>query len=236
MRLFGKIAAILCVAIALWAGPLVYADSSGPAAVSEEAAASALKQSIRHLNLQTQMPEGYPVPPDLEPIKLPSFFSLSEKTAKFLLWGAIAVVVAVLLLKLRDNLWSNSRARKLKAEEEAAADDAPHAVTARMDMAQLEAEELARRGNFARAMHVLLLRSVSELRLKLDVSIAASLTSREILARIGLGPKAGAAFADIIGRVEISYFGDYEPGEAEYLACRQSFEILTQSLQSGGRV
>ena len=36
--------------------------------------------------------------------------------------------------------------------------------------------------------------------------------------------------ADIIGRVEISYFGSHQPDEQDYLDCRRSFEALTRSL------
>jgi hypothetical protein len=81
-------------------------------------------------------------------------------------------------------------------------------------------------------MHILLLNSVEEMRRRLSTPIAASLTSREILARAGLTPTAGAALADIVGRVEISYFGGHVPGAEEYAACRRSFEKLAGWLRS----
>jgi hypothetical protein len=120
------------------------------------------------------------------------------------------------------------RARSLEGTEEEAA---PAAVAARMDKARSGADELARRGDFAKAMHSMLLQSVNELRRRLEAPIASSLTSREILARVPLSPEARALFAGIIDRVEISHFGPYLPGEEDYTACRRSFEELTRTLR-----
>ncbi len=197
-----------------------------------QAAQEALRASIRSLGLQTKIPtDAAPIKeenkyvPDRPPI-------IPADIAQIVLLVAVAAIVIVIILTLRDNLWSSSRARKLRHTDEE--ETAPIATAARMEKAQSEADELARQGSFAEAMHVLLLQSVSELRRRLDVSIAASLTSREILHRIGLPPSERAIFADIIGRVEISYFGSHQPGEEEYLACRRSFEALREALRRGG--
>ena len=80
-------------------------------------------------------------------------------------------------------------------------------------------------------MHVLLLRSVNELRRRLGVSIAVSLTSREILYRVALSPAERSHLADIIASVEISYFGPHQPDEEDYLRCRRDFEALSQALR-----
>jgi hypothetical protein len=75
---------------------------------------------------------------------------------------------------------------------------------------------------------------VNELRSRLAVPIAASLTSREILERAPLSNEERAALADIVSGVEISYFGAYRPGAMEYAACRRSFESLKSLLMRGG--
>jgi hypothetical protein len=80
-------------------------------------------------------------------------------------------------------------------------------------------------------MHVLLLRSVSEMRTRFASPIAASLTSREILGRPAMSPEERGVFARIVGGVEISRFGAHNPGEDEYLECRRNFDALTELLR-----
>ncbi|MDR3333248.1 MAG: hypothetical protein LBT08_11535 [Synergistaceae bacterium] len=159
-----------------------------------------------------------------------SFPSLPEM-ASFIFYGAIAVILVVICLTIRDNLWSLNRSRRLDIR---GFEGSPQAVAStRMKHAQAEADDLARRGDFAEAMHLLLLQSVEELRGYLSISIASSLTSREILRRVLLSAEGRAAFSDIIARVEVSYFGTHRPGAEEYTACRRSFDMLTELLRGG---
>ncbi|MDL2275245.1 hypothetical protein LJC22_03860 [Desulfosarcina sp. OttesenSCG-928-G10] len=209
-----------------------------PNAVTASEIQEALAETRASLDLQTEWPTPAKPP---EPFWLLDWLikplgKLFSKlygvgAAKVIFWGAIILIICVVLYHLQENLWSNSRSRRLRAEEKERAETE---TSQRMDTARVEAEALAGNGSFAEAMHVLLLESVNELRRRLDISIAASLTSREILRYIGIPPEGHLAFADIIKRVEISYFGLREPGEAEYLACRESFAILTRSLCQGG--
>lgn len=164
-------------------------------------------------------------------IRKPERVEISPYIAKLLLWGAGIVFLVVIFMTLRDSLWSFSRSRRLQREGEE--HFTPSSVAERMGKVQLEAEELVRQGSFTEAMHMLLLQSVIELRGYLGITIAASLTSREILQCVALSPEGKAGFADIVGRVEISWFGPHKPGEEEYLACRKSYEILEQALRQG---
>ncbi len=205
------------------------APSNAAEPVAAEQARTTLHDAVRRLDLQTELPAEkekniYPENRTVDPPDV----SLSAEAARIVLWGAAIITVVIILMTLRDNLWSSSRRRMLHDNPE---EVAPEAVAARMDKAQDDADVLADRGGFAEAMHLLLLQSVGELRLRLGIAIAASLTSREILLRVGLGSEGRSAFADIIGRVEISYFGPHLPGKEEYLACRRSFETLTESLR-----
>lgn len=221
------LAAILAVAV------LPGITAAAPAALSPaQEARMAAETSLRSARLQTELPvdagkEKY------EPEKSVSL-NLSPETARILLWIALACIAFTILKTFRDNVWSASRSRRFEHAEEKKR--APAGVAARLDKAQGEADELARHGSFAEAMHVLLLRSVSELRLRLGVSIAVSLTSREILQRLALAPAERSHFGDIIASVEISYFGAHQPDEADYLRCRHSFEALSAALRrEGGR-
>lgn len=240
-------ALFIVVALTLCGAP-VYADDApapSPAPVLSPAEQEALSQEVttafnnakRSLNLQTEMPVKKEIKvQNLEPNKfmelLARFFVFLADIAVILLIAAIVVIVVIILLNFNANRWSDSRARKLAREDEIEVDT--EATVVRMEKAQVEADELARQGNFAEAMHVLLLQSVNELRRRLKVSIAVSLTSREILYRIGLPPEGHNVFADIIRRVEISYFGSYQPDVGDYTACRNSYDTLTNILRKGG--
>ena len=152
--------------------------------------------------------------------------------ARYLLYASLIVIAIVIILNLRANLWSSSRSQQM--ERVMQQESTPNLVALRMEKAQVEADEMARQGNFAEAMHILLLQSVGELRRRLNVPIAVSLTSREILhGTAALTPDGRAILADIIGRVEISYFGTHLPDREEYQACRRSFDALVDILRGG---
>ncbi len=188
----------------------------------------------RKLGLQTELPEG---PKKIEPEDYRTWWKfqrleISPGAARVILFLSIAMILVVFLSSMRTNLWSASRARRMERGG-VAEDAAPEAVALRMGQAQIEADDLARAGSFAEAMHVLLLQSIGELRLRLRVPISVSLTSREILRGIALSPEGYSAFADIIGRVEISYFGTHQPEADDYAACRRSYDALFAVLRQG---
>lgn len=233
---------VLCWALILFGAATALAQTSPvmPLSAQEQAdlkkeAGAAVQKAQRTLDLQLYLPVddagqrqmAASAKPPPKPIIIP------QEIATILLVVALLVILLVILLTFKDNMWSNSRAKKLErsvSEEEFS----PAATTARMGKAQLAADELAQQGNYAEAMHVLLLQSVNELRMRLEVSIAVSLTSREILQYIGLPEEGYEVFADIVGRVEISYYGTHQPDESEYLACRESYDTLTHILKQHG--
>lgn len=229
----------LLLALLLPLGMPALADAATPAEPSDRSEAFKAAQAARYkLNLQTELPGEKVSPPEPEKPRdrKPWFnFSISQKSlervSRVLFWAGAAVLFIIILRTAGNNFWSRTRSRPLSHEEAEAAD--PAAATARMEKAQDSADELAHRGDFTEAMHLLLLQSLIELRRRLDFTMASSLTSREILHRVSLSHEGKSAFSDIIGRVEISYFGTHEPGKEEYLACRRSFELLSATLGKG---
>lgn len=204
-----------------------YAGSETPTDI--EAAWRALRRSS---SLQTELP-GAAYGEDRQ-LKRPAAGALPwlpANLARLLLFGSLAFILLLLFRHLRGNLRIFSRAGALTRAGPAV--DAPDARNF-LEQTQAEAEELAGAGNFAEAMHVLLLQSLNELRSAAPV--AASLTSREILRRPGLSAAARDALAEIIDRVEISYFGPHQPAEEEYRACRRSFAAFGAALGQMRRV
>lgn len=202
-------------------------------AVAAEDQAAARRQAARLLEkggAQTELPGRGATRSRTPPART---ITISGDTAMYLLAAAVLVFAVVLLVLFLDNARSAGGGglddRDARPDEEAV-----HEVRSRMRAVKLEAEELAARGCFAEAIHVLLLQSLTEMRIRLRVPISESLTSREILRRVELDPAAHAALADIIGRVEISYFGRHEPGAEEYAACRSSYDGLLAALTRKG--
>lgn len=87
-----------------------------------------------------------------------------------------------------------------------------------------DAERLARSGQFAEAIHTLLLRTFENI--SRQAALPAALTSREILGRVRAADDARAALGQLVSSVEVSIFGGAEPGAADYARCRESFERL----------
>jgi len=200
---------------------------------------AAMNASVRQLHLQTELPGFVRNPvtgnsPDLPNVNNMNRILDMSTVATILFFASLIAIVAVIAMTWRDNLWSSSRARVLHNLRTSASGGDGSAISefaAWEEKSRLEADELARRGNFAEAMHILLLRSVEELRRNLRISIAASLTSREILYHIALPSEGRPVLSDIISRVEVSYFGGHRPGADDYKACRDSFDALTDVLR-----
>jgi hypothetical protein len=184
------------------------------AAQTERDPKSTAQEAIRRLDLQTEVSRE----PEPFRIRLPPA----------MLWVIIAVALGAALYSFRDMIpLLRARGSESWAEtEEIAADMArrdPSVVLA-------AADELAREGRYAEAMHVLLLRGLADIRARLDEPFADSLTSREILRSTRLPERARDSLRDVVGRVEWTYFGEYPAGQDDYAACRVSFNALEQAL------
>jgi hypothetical protein len=176
-------------------------------------------QAIHRLDLQT-------VPPHeaQEPQELPHVLRLPPET----IWVAIIVGVVIMLYAFRD-LIPVLRAGRGGAWSE---DEAASLATGpRPPEVVLEtADDLAARGRFVEAMHVLLLQALAEIRRRLDEEFADSMTSREILRSRQLSDALRRPLREVINRVEWTYFGGHSADRDDYLACRASFSALAQAL------
>jgi len=204
-----RLSLIAIAAAAAFAIPVASA-----AAQTERDVQSTAQEVIRRLDLQTEVTRQ----PEPFRIKLPPE----------VLWVIIAVALGAVLYSLRDMIpLLRTRGSESWAESEEAAAD-----IARRDPAVVlaAADELAREGRYAEAMHVLLLRGLADIRARLDEPFADSLTSREILRSTRLPDQARDSLRDVVGRVEWTYFGEYPAGQEDYAACRVSFNALEQAL------
>jgi hypothetical protein len=237
--------AVIIAATILWCGPLAAqapgagkraAGSETPArtaaletttpvdrapGVPREQVEQAAKDSIRSLDLQTQLVIDKSKPFRLSPFSIP----------QEVVWLAIAIAVALLLYAMREQLMNLFLPAKTGWEPpppgvgEVKIGSETDALSA--------ADRLSREGNFVEAMHVLLLHSLAEIRRQLGEKFADSLTSREIVRVARLTTAARTALRDIVAAVERTYFGPYPAAAGDYVACRQNFATLQQSLRGG---
>jgi hypothetical protein len=187
----------------------------------------AVQDAVAKLGLQTEIP-GDPQPPGWLDINLPAI-----RFSDWILWGALAIAVGIALYIARDSLprLMFGKSKRWRDLEDAGTDAAVGASPAE---AASNADELASRGLYREAMHLLLLRAIAELRHRLGMDFARSLTSREILRRANLPEEGKAPLRDIITRVELSYFGAYPAAANDYAACRTSFDRLMDLLLTQG--
>jgi hypothetical protein len=206
----------LAMQVAIGAAPAGAADLSAadPGQVAVEA--------VRDGDIQTDLPMAAPLPPSWINLNLPmSVFDVA-------LWIAVLCGAGVIAYFISDILPKGGIARRSRwgAAADAAGTGGPRSGEA----AQIAADQLAQQGRFVEAIHVLLLQSLNEVRRRLDLRFADSLTSREIVRRAGLPNRAEQALRDIVERVERAYFGTHPTGAEDYQACRERYEVLSQAL------
>jgi len=152
-----------------------------------------------------------------------------------LMWGMV-IVIGVLLA-----FWFASEISRYGGDAELPPVDESRArmqaaADAIIDRPLGDADELARRGEFAEAIHTLLLRTLQELVRSAAVRVAPATTSREVLARVPLLADARSALAGLITAVEITHFGDEPANAGDYERCRQQFHVFAQAFRGGGPV
>jgi hypothetical protein len=215
-RAFMAIKAALMAGLLALAAPLWCAGRL--AAQTPQQAQQAADEAIRKLDLQTEFPRG------AEPLNL--HFNLPPEV----LWVVIAIALCILLYAFRDLIPVWRSAAGTWAPEETALGEASPGNQAVIIEA---ADELAARGRFVEAMHMLLLHGLAHIRQRLDQQFSDSLTSREILHSSNLPEAARASLRDVVARVELTYFGQRPAGRDDYTACRESFNALERSLYGG---
>jgi len=148
-----------------------------------------------------------------------------------LLWGLLAVTLGLALFWFASEMTKSGEEAALPADEK---EDAVAAATAAIiDKPLGDADELAARGEYAEAIHTLLLRTLHELARSAMVRVERSHTSREILARVPLLADARDALGVLITYVELTHFGDDPAGAADYAKCREQFNRFATAFKSG---
>ncbi|MDR2422847.1 MAG: DUF4129 domain-containing protein [Deltaproteobacteria bacterium] len=219
----------LAAALALKAeaGPDLFAAGKSPKTEPhpKNSIAEAREKASRlakSLDVQTELPKDQSkVPP--APPKESFFLSFLVKVVFVAVVGGIAIVV------------SRAVAHHLKARKKPAAieEKAPAPLAKSLDRIGLQSRELAQAGFFAEAIHELLLKSLKEFQKARGLTFAPSLTSREILRGLKLGPPVEPALAFLVELVEVSRFGHFQPQATDYQASLRRFDEIVAGLKGG---
>ena len=149
-----------------------------------------------------------------------------------LMWGLLAVGLGLLVFWFASEMSKSGEDVALPEKDDG--DAAVKAATAAIiDKPLGDADELAARGEFAEAIHTLLLRTLHELARSAMVRVERSHTSREILGRVSLAADAREALSVLITYVELTHFGDDPAGAADYAKCREQFNRFANAFRAG---
>jgi hypothetical protein len=152
--------------------------------------------------------------------------------ASVLMWGLLIAMAVVLVIAVVSELKDSDKDPEV-ADEPDMQRKLSAAADAILEKPLGDADELARRGEFAEAIHTLLLRTLQELVRSAAVRVTPSMTSREILTRVPLLADAREAFAGLITAVEITHFGDEPANAVDYQRCREQFHVFATALRAG---
>ena len=143
-----------------------------------------------------------------------------------LFWGVvILVVLGVLYFLFGEALnarFGKDGKGKLEDGDDVLVDIRPDEAAARGLLERADA--LARKGQFAEAVHLLLFHSIQDIQSRLENSVPRSLTAREIGGLERLPARAKAALGPIIRIVEGSFFGGRDVDETGWQSARSSYE------------
>lgn len=188
--------------------------------------AEVMGRIVRDLDLQDMPRPDTPRPTSTTRWHIPA------DLARLILIGALIAGTGFALYSVRDTLprWPRAKVGKKGASPTPVADVAQ---VRRMEASADDADALAGEGRFAEAMHVLLLRSLVELRERIPALVTDALTSREILQRATLPGDGPLALSDLIDRVERVHFGRRPAAAEDYGACRTSYRRLLDAMRDG---
>lgn len=169
---------------------------------------------------QRQMPDGD------EPEKPKQFklFSLDAgPLPSVILIGLALILLAMIVARLRSGGWD----RLLRPAASAAQEELP--ATVRQDQLRErlhDADRFAAAGDWAAAIHILLLISIDLLRLRIGQAIPAAMTARELVGRAQVPDTSRVDFAGLVSASELCHFGGRPADRSLYDRCRVHYERL----------
>ena len=151
------------------------------------------------------------------------------KLIRFFGWLILGAVVLFLLGLLIRALID----RDAKALAEGADDGGLLLQNVSLDVDMQEVDRLAAAGSYGEAIHLLLLRTISELVRLAGVDIRPAWTSREIASSIPIADEPRADLHELVQRAELGHFAERPASESDYHSARQVFARFHERLKGG---
>lgn len=206
------------------------AASSAPA--SDEALRAAHERLLADSRIQFALPELRVDPPGPPPDWLRALgrwlsavFEALAPMFSAIFWGGVILLGALLLYMIVRSVMGANWPDVFRRRRPAAAVEPeyrPDASTAKVLLE--DADRLAAEGRFAEAAHLLLFRSLDDIRAHRPRLIQPAITSRELAVNEQLPPTARTAFSAIAGIVERSFFGGGHVDADSYRDARRAYE------------
>ena len=204
---------------------MVGGAAGGPGGAAADRLAQAHARLVQDHSLQFSFAAVPPpkVPDWFKP--LVEFLTQIAPALKWVFWGGLALIVAMILYFIGRELirlrWPDKRKAKVKAP---VADWRPAPERARVLLE--DADRLAAQGRYAEAAHLLLHRSIEDIQGRRPRAVGPSLTARDIAGLDSLPAAARPMFARIAEVVERSFFGGRDVDAAAFADCRRAYEAF----------
>ena len=187
--------------------------------------ADAYAALLKHTDLQFNLPSYKPPEPPAWLKWLGNVLSDAGPELRWLFWSLVAGLAALALYVLvRQAMKLRWRPRDKGETTGPETEWRPAPEKARLLLA--DADRLAASGDFAAAVHLLLLRSIQDIEQRFPRLLRPAFTSREIGRLEQIPSNAQATFAGIARVVEKSLFGGGSVDRAEFESCRTAYEHL----------
>ena len=191
--------------------------------VTGNAHADAYAELLKHTDLQFNLP-SYKQPEPPAWLKwLGEVLSQAGPELRWLFWalvaGLAALVIYVLIRQAMKLRW-----RPRDKAEGAAPESVWRPAPEKARLLLADADRLAASGDFAAAVHLLLLRSIQDIEERFPRLLRPAFTSREIGRLEQIPSNARVTFAGIARIVEQSLFGGGAVNKEEFARCRASYE------------
>jgi hypothetical protein len=189
-----------------------------------------LRRDLDKTYEQKDLQENLPAEKEDEPLVLPKPWDppwLLAVIFKAMFWLLIGVLVllAIFYLGREIPVWLGRR-RQTKATKAAMVEGKAVAMDSQLLDALGQADRLAAEGQFAEALHLLLLHSIDYLKRHLGGVYGPSNTAREILHRSRLPDNGRQSLGAIVDAAEISYFGGRPVDGGIYATCRHHYQTF----------
>lgn len=183
------------------------------------------RQLLSDSSIQFDLPKWTePKPPQwLEPVA--DILKVVAPYMIYIFWGAVilgaAIILALIFVEMSGVAWRLPWQRDAQPQQEQEA-WRPDAAVAQILLS--EADELAERGRYDEAVHLLLRRSVADIATRLPDFLRPSLTARDIANSRSLPDQPRGAFDKMARIVEATFFARQPVGASEWREARSAYE------------